>query len=155
MGILIRADQVIEDTWIRLEDDTSIDHHQVIVSSSRLRDDWKALYESSVSLGVELEVTDLVEDIAGYLARLELVVLRFESFADGRAFSQARLLRERLGYTGLLRASGEVLRDQLAFMRRCGFDQFLLADGEEVDLALAAFSDINRSYQPEVKPHGL
>ena len=120
-----------------------------------MRDDWKALYESSVSLGVELEVTDLVEDIAGYLARLELVVLRFESFADGRAFSQARLLRERLGYTGLLRASGEVLRDQLAFMRRCGFDQFLLADGEEVDLALAAFSDINRSYQPEVKPHGL
>ena len=74
--------------------------------------------------------------------------VNFTSFADGRPFSQAKLLRERFSYTGDIRAHGQVLRDQLAFMRCCGINQFSLAEGEDVELALAAFNDISSSYQP-------
>ncbi len=73
----------------------------------------------------------------------------------GRAFSQARLLRERMAYRGDIRAQGDVLRDQLSFMQRCGFTQFQLADSEEISLALNAFSDISHSYQPELSHTGI
>ena len=152
MGVLISLSRVIEDDWQRLEVDTPIRAGtRVLVGPQRLRDDWVALKDADIELGVELEATDSIEDFVEYLDRLSLVVLTFEVFADGRAFSQARLLRERLGFTGGIRARGDVLRDQLGFMRRCGFDQFDLADSEEVELALNAFADISRAYQPELK----
>ncbi len=68
--------------------------------------------------------TDPVETLAPEIERLRLIVLHFPKFTDGRAYSQARLLRERLGYRGELRATGAVLRDQLPFLLRCGFDSF-------------------------------
>ena len=73
---------------------------------------------------VSLANTDPVEDLAPHVGRLRLIVLSFPKFSDGRAYSQARLLRGRLGYAGELRATGGVLQDQLPFMLRCGFDSF-------------------------------
>jgi uncharacterized protein (DUF934 family) len=73
---------------------------------------------------VSLANTDPVEDLAPHVGRLRLIVLDFPKFSDGRAYSQARLLRGRLGYAGELRATGNVLQDQLPFMLRCGFDSF-------------------------------
>ena len=58
---------------------------------------------------------------------MKLIILDFPKFTDGRAYTQARLLRERLGYTGELRASGAVFIDQLPFLLRCGFDSFASA----------------------------
>lgn len=153
MPVVISLSEVISDDWIRIDDNSEIDEPaQIIVSRQRLQRDWTDLQKSGFILGLELEVTDAVEEFAGYLSRLDLIVLNFEVFADGRAFSQARLLRERMDYFGDIRAQGNVLRDQLSFMHRCGFTQFQLADaeGEEVRLALNAFSDISHSYQPEL-----
>ena len=76
---------------------------------------------------VSLANTDPVEDLAPHVGRLRLIVLNFPKFSDGRAYSQARLLRGRLGYAGELRATGGVLQDQLPFMLRCGFDSFASA----------------------------
>jgi uncharacterized protein (DUF934 family) len=73
---------------------------------------------------VTLANTDPVETLAPDVGSLKLIVLNFPKFTDGRAYSQARLLRERLGYRGELRATGAVLRDQLPFLLRCGFDSF-------------------------------
>ena len=73
---------------------------------------------------VSLANTDPVEDLAPHVRRLRLIVLDFPKFSDGRAYSQARLLRGWLGYAGELRATGGVLQDQLPFMLRCGFDSF-------------------------------
>ena len=73
---------------------------------------------------VSLANTDPVEDLAPRADRLRLIVLNFPKFSDGRAYSQARLLRGRLGYRGELRATGNVLQDQVLFMLRCGFDSF-------------------------------
>jgi uncharacterized protein (DUF934 family) len=73
---------------------------------------------------VALANTDSLDELRTHLGRLKLVVLHFPKFTDGRAYSQARLLRGRLGYRGELRATGQVLRDQLPFLLRCGFDSF-------------------------------
>lgn len=73
---------------------------------------------------VALANTDPVEELAAHVGELRLVALHFPKFSDGRAYSQARLLRGRLGYEGELRATGNVLQDQLPFMLRCGFDSF-------------------------------
>jgi uncharacterized protein (DUF934 family) len=73
---------------------------------------------------VALANTDQPSELKSQLGRLKLIVLDFPKFTDGRAYSQARLLRGKLGYRGELRASGQVLRDQLPFLLRCGFDSF-------------------------------
>jgi len=73
---------------------------------------------------VALANTDQPDELSTHLGRLKLIVLAFPKFTDGRAYSQARLLRGRLGYRGELRATGAVLRDQLPFLLRCGFDSF-------------------------------
>jgi uncharacterized protein (DUF934 family) len=92
--------------------------------------------------------TDDVLALGGKLAGVELIVLQFPKFTDGRAYSQARLLRGRLGYTGELRATGGVLQDQLPFMLRCGFDSFESDQkgfGEALAKARTLFSVV---YQP-------
>ena len=97
---------------------------------------------------VSLANTDPVEDLAPHVGRLRLIVLNFPKFSDGRAYSQARLLRGRLGYTGELRATGGVLQDQLPFMLRCGFDSFESDQkgfGEALAKARTLFSVV---YQP-------
>jgi uncharacterized protein (DUF934 family) len=73
---------------------------------------------------VTLANTDRLEPLKAHLGRLKLIVLDFPKFTDGRAYSQARLLRGRLGYKGELRATGAVFRDQLPFLLRCGFTSF-------------------------------
>jgi uncharacterized protein (DUF934 family) len=152
MPILINLYQVLKDKWIRLDDMEPVgDAERVIVSMARLRADRDRFERAGLLLGVELAVTDRVADIEVSLTRLQLVVLNFDAFSDGRAFSQARLLRERFSFQGNIRAQGEVLRDQLSFMQRCGVSQFCLADSEDTDLALSAFTDISKYYQPELK----
>lgn len=97
---------------------------------------------------VALANTDPVEDLAPHVGRLRLIVLTFPKFSDGRAYSQARLLRGRMGYTGELRATGGVLQDQLPFMLRCGFDSFESDQkgfGEALARARTLFSVV---YQP-------
>ncbi len=152
MSVVINLNEVITDDWLETSDSDELgSNRSVIISLQRLQRDWDVLQSSDYRIGVELEATDDVEEIREFLPRLDLVALNFNVFADGRAFSQARLLRERLGYRGELRARGDVIRDQLSFMHRCGFTQFQLADSEEVELALNAFSDISDTYQPEIK----
>ena len=91
---------------------------------------------------------DRLEALAPHLERVERVALLFPTFADGRAYSLARLLRERHGFAGELRAVGEVLRDQLFYMWRCGFNAFELAPGVDPEEALTAWQDFTVSYQP-------
>ena len=98
-------------------------------------------------VGVLLGPDDEPAEIAPDLERLALVAVEFPVFTDGRGFSTARLLRERHGWRGELRAVGDVLRDPLFYMARCGFDTFALADGVDVDGALSAFADFHDAYQ--------
>lgn len=96
-------------------------------------------------------VLDNTEDVTRLGERLdgvELVVLQFPKFTDGRAYTQARLLRERLGYTGELRAAGQVYIDQIPFMLRCGFDSFASAQKGFAEAVAKAHSLFSVVYQP-------
>ena len=91
--------------------------------------------------GVWLGPDDEPQSVLPWLADIPLIAIRFPVFTDGRGYSLARLLRSRHGYTGELRAVGDVLRDQLYFLQRCGFDAFQLRADQSPEEALAAFQD--------------
>jgi uncharacterized protein (DUF934 family) len=99
---------------------------------------------------LRLEPTDDPAAVADRLGSAARVEVNFPKFGDGRGFSIARLLRERYGYKGELRAVGVVARDHLYYMENCGFDAFLLRDGEDPADALAAFGDFSEAYQGTV-----
>jgi uncharacterized protein (DUF934 family) len=98
-------------------------------------------------LGLLLGPADDPAAIADDLAQIGLVAIEFPTFTDGRGYSTARLIRGRYGYGGELRAVGDVQRDQLFLLARCGFDSFALRDGQDVSEALSAFSDFSHTYQ--------
>jgi uncharacterized protein (DUF934 family) len=100
-------------------------------------------------IGVLLENTDDPRALAGDFDKLALIAVRFPKFTDGRGYSIARVLR-RLGWKGELRAVGDVLRDQLFYMTRCGFDAFALRADQDPQVALTAFNDFSAPYQPAV-----
>ena len=96
---------------------------------------------------VVLEPTDDPRAIADKLPGLKLVAVNFPKYADGRGYSIGRLLRERYGYKGELRAIGVVARDHLQLLAQCGFDSFQLREGEDAKEALAGLSDFSEAYQ--------
>ena len=100
---------------------------------------------------VRLEPADDPASVADRLDRVARIEVSFPKFGDGRGYSIARLLRERYGYKGELRAVGQITRDLLFFMESCGFDAFELREGEDPHEALAAFDDFSESYQASVK----
>ncbi|MBS1207934.1 MAG: hypothetical protein H6R19_332 [Proteobacteria bacterium] len=101
-------------------------------------------------VGVWLETHELVETLVAAQAELNvfpLIAVFIERFADGRAYSMASLLRSRYGFKGELRALGDVLRDQLFFMKRCGFDAFDIRADRSAEDALASLQDFSEPYQ--------
>ena len=96
---------------------------------------------------LRLEPGDDLESIAGRLAGVARVEVNFPKFGDGRGYTIGRLLRERYGYKGELRAVGQVARDLLFYMESCGFDAYLLRDGEDPQEALTGFGDFSEAYQ--------
>ena len=99
------------------------------------------LLARQLPVGVWLDSHEGPEAIAGDIERFAVIAVNFPKFADGRGYSTARLLRERYGYVGEVRAIGDVLRDQLYFLQRCGFDSFALRADQPPEEALAAFHD--------------
>lgn len=102
-------------------------------------------------LGVWLLNTDDPAVIADDLKHFEVIAVDFPHFTDGRGYSIARLLRERYGWQGELRAVGDVIRDVLYYLSRCGFDAFDLKAGEDAEAALSAFGDFSEAYQSSVE----
>ncbi len=146
---LIRNKQVVtKDPWVFVDDsETVATEGDVVVSLARLVAEHPSLRARSGRLGVSLSPTDDLMNLVPHLSTLDLVAVQFPRYGDGRGYSQARLLRERHGYTGELRAVGEVLGDQLAYMLRCGMDSFYLLDSKDVALALRCFDDFSVAYQ--------
>ena len=99
---------------------------------------------------VRLEPADDPAELAPDIERLQLVAIHFPKFVDGRGYSSAVLLRTRLGYRGELRAVGDVGRDQLFYLKRCGFDAFALAPHRDPHAALASLADFGARYQGSV-----
>ncbi len=119
----------------------------VVLSLARFKEEGDALLNAGREVGVRIASNEAVEDLAYDLPRLALVALEFPKFRDGRAFTSAHLLRERLGYKGEVRAVGDVFREQAAFMVRCGFDAFEPSDGSSAEAWGAAAGRFRHVYQ--------
>jgi len=105
------------------------------------------IIKSGIAHGVWLDAGEDPEAIAGDLDRLTVIGVNFPKFTDGRSYSTARLLRERYGFQGEIRAVGDVLQDQLYFMKRCGIDAYALREDKDFAAALASLDDFSESYQ--------
>ncbi|MFO1127795.1 MAG: DUF934 domain-containing protein [Rhodospirillales bacterium] len=120
----------------------------VIVSLARWRAERATLLARGGHIGVRLASNEPATDLADAVGVLALIALEFPTFRDGRAYSTARLLRERYRFGGELRAVGNVLRDQYLFMQRCGFDAFEVKDEDAVAAWQQAINEFSVFYQP-------
>lgn len=158
MATLIKNGNITADSWqwLSASGDGDLSHipatGDILVPLAL----WQAaapelLARQSGRLGVWLDSGEDPAHIAASFGAFSLVAVHFPQFTDGRGYSMARLLRERYGWKGELRAIGDVLRDQLFYLSRCGFDAFLLSEGQDAQAALSALGDFTDAYQTSVE----
>ena len=149
---LIKDRQVAtDDPWILVDDGDHVPSTgDVIVGLHRFLADESELRARAGRFGVRIDPTDELDELATRLDGVALVAIHFPKFADGRGYTKARLLRERYGFEGEMRAVGDVLADQLYYMQRCGIDTFDLKQGKNPELAIACLSDLSVRYQGAV-----
>ena len=146
---LLKDGKLIDDPWVHVADEVAVPSSgPVIVGLKRWREERESLIKRKDPVGVRLRSDHTAGDVAGDLEHLGVVALAFPVFKDGRAYSNARRLRERHGYTGEIRAIGNVLRDQYLFMRRCGFDALEVKESETEKDWHEATNAITVAYQP-------
>ena len=147
---VIKDNKIIEDDWqllCQIDDLESLPAGKIIVPYAFWLENRETLSKRAPGVGVCINGDIDTEQVAGDLDGIDLIALDFPVFTDGRAYSHARLLRERYGYAGELRAVGDVLRDQLFFMRRCGIDSFQLRADQDAAAALGALNEFSVCYQ--------
>ncbi len=146
---LLKDGTLVDDAWVTVDDGAQLPMDgPAIVSLERWQAHRDALLGRNAQLGIRLKSDQSPALIADDLERFAVVALEFPVFKDGRAYSYARLLRERYGYKGEVRAVGEVLRDQFLFMVRCGFDAIEVRDENAAGQWREAVSEISVVYQP-------
>jgi uncharacterized protein (DUF934 family) len=153
MRNIIKNKSVVADDWtvLRLTEEQAPD--AVVVPAGKVvvpLTVWQAqrvTLEGRAELGVWIASSERPEELKDDLARFALIAVDFPKFADGRGYSIAYNLRARLGYTGELRAIGDVLRDQLFYMQRVGFDAFAVREDKNIHDALKGLTDFSEVYQ--------
>lgn len=146
---LIKDGRLAEDAWVAVGDDEPLPPDRpALIPLERWQRDRETLLGRNAPLGLRLRSDQSPRLVAADVSRFRLFALEFPKFNDGRAFSYARLLRERYSFAGEIRAVGHLIRDQFAFLVRCGFDAVEVKDArlaEQWQEALAEFSVV---YQP-------
>lgn len=146
---LVEGGRIVEDRYLRLDDDAPVPERvPVIVSAKRFLAEADMLSRRDGSLGVAWPNDRRVAELKPWLGHLALIALAFPKFRDGRAYSQARLLRETYGFRGTLRATGDVLRDQFSFLLRAGFDSFDVKKPADARAFAASVERFSVVYQP-------
>jgi uncharacterized protein (DUF934 family) len=146
---LVKGGEIVADRFLRILDDAPIPADgAVLIPAERLMAEAVAITAGQAETGVIWPNNRNIDELAPYLDKLALVALVFPKFQDGRAYSQARILRERLGFRGELRATGQVLRDQFVFMQRAGFDSFEVRKDADAKVFGAVSKRYSVFYQP-------
>ncbi|MBT8147148.1 MAG: DUF934 domain-containing protein [Gammaproteobacteria bacterium] len=156
MQKLIKNGQLADDSWVLVKEANNPGILQVLQGRNLIvplkfwnffQDD---IAEFWGQIAIWLDSDETVSDIKQPLDSFPLIALNFPAFTDGRSYSNARELRETFNYQGEIRAIGDVLRDQLFYMHRCGFDAFLLRHDQDPDECLSAFADFQTGYQSSI-----
>ncbi|MBR0718136.1 DUF934 domain-containing protein [Bradyrhizobium liaoningense] len=146
---LVKGGKIADDTFTRLADDAPLPASgDILLSADRFVKDTDALLARAGKVGVIWPNSRDIDELVPHLVRLAAVALVFPTFRDGRAYSQARLLRERYAYRGELRATGQVLRDQFVFMLRAGFDSFEVKKQADAEAFAQTVKRYSVFYQP-------
>lgn len=157
MAKIIKNEQIVDDAWqlLTLAEGQTPETVTLPVSSTLLPlTVWRARKDEILAhqqpVGVWLESNEGPEALADDLNYLALIGINFPKFTDGRGYSSARLLRERYAYRGEIRAIGDVLQDQLFFMKRCGIDAYAVREDKNIEAALAGLRIFSETYQAAV-----
>lgn len=154
--VIIKDGRSSADNWQHLDDHEPIPASGAItVSKTRWQAERSELIAREGPVGLRLEASDTPDEIAADVHRFPLIALDFATLTDGRLFSLARLLRERLRFSGELRATGDFIQDQMFFLRRVGVDSFesaAAATAQDVAAALATFSVSYQAAADEPRP---
>jgi uncharacterized protein (DUF934 family) len=148
---LVKAGKIVEDRYQRVPDgEPAPEQGPVLVSAERFLADADEFARRADPVGVIWPNNRNVAELEPHLPRLSLIALVFPAYKDGRAYSQARILRERFRFRGELRATGQVLRDQFVFLMRAGFDAFDVVKGADAQ----AFEEAAQRYSVFFQPTG-
>jgi uncharacterized protein (DUF934 family) len=145
---IIKERKIVDDSLVHVPDGVELPAEgDLTVSLDRYRELRPTLAARAGRVGVRLRPEQEAKLVADLVPELSLIAIEFPAFKDGRGYTTGRLLRERLGFRGELRAVGDVLRDQLYYMERCGFTAFELKAGKDIEGALKAFEEFSVTYQ--------
>jgi uncharacterized protein (DUF934 family) len=145
---LVKGGKITDDTFVHVTDGAELPDDGAVLIPARFLENAESVLQRQAKTGVIWPNNRDVDDLAPYLDRLAAVALVFPTFRDGRAYSQARLLRERFQYRGELRATGQVLRDQFVFMLRAGFDTFEVKKQSDAEAFAQTVKRYSVFYQP-------
>lgn len=148
MTKLIKSGVYAQDVYAPVADDAALPDGPVLVSLARFQKDREALLARNTPVGVKLQSHENPESLGGDVSHFSLIALEFPKFRDGRAFSWARMLRTRLGFTGEIRAVGDFLFDQVNYQHRVGFDAWEVPDNFTVEMFNRALTEMTDVYQP-------
>ena len=160
---IIKDHQLIENEWTYFEDDAIIDsaHYHVLISSQRWQQEKDALLSLERQLGLRLVANDNLFDVVNDLHNFVLIELYFSTFADGRSFSQAYLLRHRYKFEGEIRAAGHYLADQGFYLSQIGVNAFEIANQPQSEVLMKSalkdftgqslWADLRRKYKKIIK----
>lgn len=156
MTQIIVDKKIVNDDWILVADDAVLSDSKEVINFSR----WAAAEgadkdaliakRDTGTLGIQLNAGDTADLLAEQSKGFALINVEFPKFADGRGYSAARLLRERFGFSGQLRAVGDVLYDQLFSMMRCGFNAMAMRADQDLEFAVKGFETFSAPYQGDV-----
>jgi uncharacterized protein (DUF934 family) len=151
--MIIKNNAVVSDDWTILRLSENETPESVIVPDGKIIVPLKvwqaqrAKLQNRIELGVWLASNERPEELKGEMEKFAVIAVDFPKFADGRGYSIAYNLRARLGYVGELRAIGDVLRDQMFYMQRVGFDAFAPRPDKNIHDALKGLTDFSETYQ--------
>ena len=153
---ILSRGELVDDDWTLIEDGhTQIGSAggKVIVTLARWRAERETLLAAHAAVGVLVPNTSDVETVFAEISDRALIVLQFPTFTDGRALSQAVVLRKRLGFTGELRAVGDVIQDLVFWLGRCGFDSIVPRKDQNLEACRAALREFTVAYQAAADEH--
>jgi len=140
---IIKNKAVVEDSWVHYSGTGDLPEGNVILSLK----DFREMAPQGRKIGVQLEPGDLADDIRDDLDRIDLIAINFPTFMDGRGYSLAKILRDRYGYQKEIRAVGDIMRDQLFYLQRCGFNAYEIKAGRDIMDAVKGLEDFSVTYQ--------
>jgi uncharacterized protein (DUF934 family) len=153
---ILRGGELVSDDWTVIEDgrpEITPDGGRAIVTLARWRAERETLLVRHAAVGVLVPNTADIEAVYPEVADRPVLALQFPAFADGRALSQAVVLRKRLGFRGELRAVGDVIRDLVFWLGRCGFDSIVPRKDQNLAACREALNEITVAYQAAADAH--